>query len=133
MEAKVTKYGREMLCKAHAGDTQLKPITHISLGNGGISEGIPVTVTGNETALKNEIIKKAAESHQYLEEEDASTGEVKAKMRYMVSLGKTELVNEKISEAGLIDADGGLVAYLTFLEKGKDEGMTFQFHIDEIF
>lgn len=132
MEAKITKYGRTALCKAHAGDVELKPITHVALGDGGVSGGAPIAVTGNETALKNEIVKKAVEAHQYLEEADADGG-IKVKTRYTVSLAKSELVDERISEAGLVDADGGLVAYITFLEKGKDEGMAFQFNIDEIF
>lgn len=132
MEAKITKKGRELLCKAHAGDLQLSPITYIALGGGGCSNGTPIAVTGNETVLKNELIKKNIESHQYIEENDAA-GAVKVKMHYAISLGKDELADAKISEAGLVDADNNLIAYITFLEKGKDQGMEFTFNIDEIF
>lgn len=133
MEARMTKLGRELLCKAHAGDIQLSPITYISLGSGGCSNGVPIAVTGNETALKIELTKKSIESHLYIEEDDAVTGFKKVKMQYSISLGKAELVDAKISEAGLLDSDNNLVAYITFLEKGKDQGMEFTFNVDEIF
>lgn len=131
MEAKITKTGRELLCKAHAGDIPLSPITYIALGSGGCQDGIPVEVTGNEIALKAELLKKGITSHQYKEEVAGKT--VKVKMQYTVILTEEELADTKISEAGLLDAEGNLIAYLTFLEKGKDQGMEFTFHIDEIF
>lgn len=133
MEAKMTKRGRELLCKAHAGDVQLSPITYISLGSGGCAEGVPVVVTGNETELKEELIQMPVAAHQYSEELDDSTGATKVKMRYTAVLGEKELPDSVISEAGLVDGDGNLVAYLTFLPKGKDEDMEFVFNIDEIF
>ena len=48
-------------------------------------------------------------------------------------LSKTELANQNISEQGLFDADGDLVAYKTFLSKGKDDDLEFIFDMDEIF
>ena len=50
-----------------------------------------------------------------------------------MKLEKNELANEYISEQGLVDSDGDLVAYKTFLPKGKDEDMEFVFSMDEIF
>lgn len=129
MDAKMTKTGREQLCKAHAGDTELSPITKIALGSGGCRGGEPIEVTGKETELKSKLIEKEIASHQYIEEEESG----KLKTRYTISLGDDELVDQKISEAGLIDGEGRLVAYITFLEKGKDQGMDFTFNIDEIF
>lgn len=133
MEAKMTKKGRELMCKAHAGDVQLSPITYISLGSGGCSGGAPILVTGNETAMKEELVQKEIESHQYLEEADESTGAISVKVRYTIRLSENELVGKTISEAGLLDAEGNLVAYMTFLEKGKDQGMEFIFNMDELF
>lgn len=131
MDAKMTKKGRELLCKAHAGDIQLSPITYIALGSGGCSEGEPIAVTGNETALREELARKEVESHQYSEE---TVGEaVKIKTRYSMSLSESELAGEVISEAGLVDGEGNLIAYLTFTEKGKDQDMEFTFNLDEIF
>ncbi len=131
MEAKMTKKGRELLCKAHAGDARLSPIAHIALGNGGRDDGGPIAVTGLETELKSEIARKAVESHEYGEETDG--GMLKIKERYSISLSEEELAGETISEAGLVDGDGNLVAYLAFLGKGKDKDMEFTFNIDEIF
>lgn len=133
MEAKMTKRGRELLCKAHAGDVTLSPITYIALGKGGCAEGVPIAVMGAETALKEELIKLPVTAHQYSEELDDSTGSTKVKMRYSATLGEKELADETISEAGLIDGDENLIAYITFLGKGKDEDMEFIFNIDELF
>lgn len=131
MEAKITKTGRELLCKAHAGDIQLSPITFIALGDGGCIDGAPIEITGNETELKSELLRKEITAHKYLEEDMQQTKKVK--MQYTSILDENELADTKISEAGLIDAQGNLIAYLTFLEKGKDKGMEFTFNIDEIF
>lgn len=133
MEAKMTKKGRELLCKAHAGIVTLSPVTYIALGSGGCSDGTPIDVTGNEMSLKAELIRKETGAGTYAEELDAESGTYVVKARYMVSLGKEELSDSKISEAGLIDAEGNLVAYITFYEKGKDSGMEFTFYVDEIF
>lgn len=133
MEAKMTKTGRELLCKAHAGDVALSPIAYIALGSGGCSGGVPIAVTGTETALKQELLKKEIESHTYVEEPDESTGAIQVKTRYSITLANTELANEIISEAGLVDAAGNLIAYLTFTEKGKDADMEITFNIDELF
>ena len=48
-------------------------------------------------------------------------------------LGKEELADQTISEQGLFDAEGDLIAYKTFLPKGKDGDMEFIFDMDEIF
>ncbi len=131
MDAKMTKKGRELLCKAHAGDTQLSPITHIALGEGGCSGSSPIAVTGLETALAQELVRKELESHQYGEK--TVDGAVKIWTRYSVTLSESELAGKVISEAGLVDGDGNLVAYLTFMGKGKDQGMEFTFNLDESF
>lgn len=133
MEAKMTKRGRELLCKAHAGDAALSPITYIAMGSGGCTDGVPIAVTGNETELKEELIQMPVAAHQYSEELDDSTGATKVKMRYTATLGEKELPDTIMNEAGLVDGDGNLVAYLTFLPKGKDEDMEVVFCIDELF
>lgn len=121
----ITKTGREKLCKAHAGDISLPPITQMAFGNGGVDgDGVVVAATGEEVSLRNELLKKDIDSHTYPE---TTTG------RYSVRLGKTELADETISEMGLFDAEGDLVAYKTFLPKGKDADMEFIFDMDEIF
>ncbi|HIS61454.1 MAG: phage tail protein [Clostridiales bacterium] len=121
----ITKKGREKLCKAHTGDATLPRITKMVFGNGGIGGGGQVIEpTGEETQLKGFLLEKTIESHSY---------PVTTTARYTAKLEKTELANENISEQGLVDEEGDLVAYKTFLPKGKDDDMEFIFDMDEIF
>lgn len=121
----ITKTGREKLCRAHAGDISLPVITRMAFGNGGVDEsGAVIAATGEEVSLRAELLSKDIEVHTYPE---TTTG------RYSVRLGKSELVGEQLSEMGLVDAEGDLVAYKTFLPKGKDDDMEFVFDMDEIF
>lgn len=121
----ITKTGREKLCRAHAGDISLPPITQMAFGSGGVDgDGAVVAATGEEVSLRAELLTKDIDSHSY---PVTTTG------RYSVRLGKTELADETISEMGLFDAEGDLVAYKTFLPKGKDGDMEFVFDMDEIF
>lgn len=123
-QAIITKTGREKLCRAHAGDSPLPKISHMVLGNGGYSDGSVTEPTGDESALKNQLIKKEISGHTYPETTTC---------RYSMRLTKDELSGQYISEQGLVDEDGDLVAYKTFLPKGKDEDMEFVFDMDEIF
>lgn len=121
----ITTKGREKLCKAHAGEITLSIITQMAFGNGGLTEnGTPIETTGNESSLGNELLRKDIETVTF---PILTTG------RYAVRLSKEELANQIISEQGLYDAEGDLVAYKTFLGKGKDEDMEFVFEMDEIF
>lgn len=125
-QAVITQKGREKLCKAHAGEIVLPAITHMVLGSGGVEDDGKTVInpTGDETALKNQRIKKELSGYSFPE---ATT------CRYNMKLTKEELANEYISEQGLVDAEGDLVAYKTFLPKGKDNDMEFVFDMDEIF
>ena len=121
----ITKTGREKLCRAHAGDITLPVITQMAFGNGGVDAGgTVIATTGEEVSLRGELLKKDIDSHTF---PVATTG------RYSVRLGKEELADQNISEMGLFDAEGDLVAYKTFLPKGKDGDMEFIFDMDEIF
>ena len=121
----ITRKGREKLCKAHAGDIVLPRIVKMVFGNGGINEvGKIVEPTGKETQLKGFLLEKEIEKHTF---PDTTT------VRYTATLGKTELANENISEQGLVDEEGDLILYKTFLPKGKDDDMEFIFDMDEIF
>ena len=121
----ITKTGREKLCKAHAGDIALPIITQMAFGSGGVDEsGTVIATTGEEAALRNELLRKNIDSHTF---PITTTG------RYSVRLGKEELADQNISEMGRFDAAGDLVAYKTFLPKGKDSDMEFIFDMDEIF
>ena len=73
-----------------------------------------------------ELLKKDIGSHSYTDDKETTC-------RYTVRLGKAELANQNISEQGLFDSDGDLIAYKTFLPKGKDDDMEFIFDMDEVF
>ena len=53
--------------------------------------------------------------------------------RYTVTLSETELADENISEIGLYDAAGDIVAIKNFKAKGKDSDMEMTFMLDDIF
>lgn len=121
----ITTKGREKLCKAHAGQIVLPIISKMAFGKGGVdADGNVIETTGEEEALKEELLQKNVEGFTF---------PIGTTCRYTVRLGKEELANELISEQGLFDVDGDLIAYKTFLPKGKDDDMEFIFDMDEIF
>ena len=123
----ITATGRKKLCRAHAGDGTLPAITKMAWGNGGVDEtGQPISTTGNEIGLYNELLVKDIESHAYVNEEETTC-------RYTATLEAGELSGEEISEMGLYDADGDLVAYRTFMRKGKDADIPQIYDMEEIF
>lgn len=123
----ITIIGRRKLCKAHAGDIQLPAIVKIAWGDGGVTEdGMPKETSGNEIGLYNELLKKDITGHSYPVEDETTC-------RYSGYLDKGELTGKDISEMGLYDADGDLIAYRTFRRKGKDEDIPMSFDMDEIF
>lgn len=123
----ITGTGRKKLCRAHSGDQALPAIAQMAFGSGGVdTDGNVVETTGAETALRTELLKKDVDSHSY-------TNEGQTTCRYTVRLSKPELANQNISEQGLFDAEGDLIAYKTFLPKGKDDDMEFIFDMDEVF
>lgn len=126
-QAVITEVGKKKLCKAHAGDLTLPAITKMVWGDGGLDEGgTPKETTGQETALYNQLLEKDIESHSYPVEGETTC-------RYTGMLEKGELTGKNISEMGLVDAEGDLVAFKTFLPKGKDEDVPMEFNMDEVF
>ncbi|MDR2024014.1 MAG: phage tail protein [Hungatella sp.] len=123
----ITAIGRKKLCKAHAGDITLSPIKYMAWGDAGVdAEGQPVIATGNEIALYNQLLKKEIEGHIYVTEEEAT-------WRYTATLEAGELTGKEISEMGLFDEEGDLIAYRTFMRKGKDADIPQIYDMDEIF
>ena len=123
----ITAVGRKKLCMAHAGDIELPVITQMAWGSGGADEtGQPIDTTGNEIGLYQELLRKDIESHSYV-------NEGKTTCRYTATLEAGELDNSYISEMGLYDEDGDLVAYRTFMRKGKDAEIPQIYDMDEIF
>ena len=124
-DTKITVKGREKLCKAHAGDIILPKLKYIAYGDGGTdTQGMPFTVTGEETELRNELLRMEIDEHNYLKETTCE---------YKSGLGKEDLANTYISELGIFDVENDLIVYKTFLKKGKDDDMLFDFSLQEIF
>ncbi len=124
MNILMTNRGREKLCKAHAGDIELPAVKYIAFGTGGVDENrIPIPVTGEEVALRNEEHRMEL-THQF---------PLPTTCEYLSDLDKTILPNQYISELGFFDEEEELVMYSTFLEKGKDNDMEFNFAIKEVF
>ena len=123
----ITAVGRKKLCMAHAGDIALPVITQMAWGSGGADEtGQPLDTTGNEIGLYQELLRKDIESHVYVNEGQTTC-------RYTATLEAGELDNSYISEMGLYDEDGGLIAYRTFMRKGKDADIPQIYKMDSIF
>lgn len=123
----ITLTGRKKFCKAHAGDMTLPVITHMAWGDGGVDEnGTPKTASGNEIGLYQELMKKEIETHAY-------TDEAETTCRYTATLERGELTGSEISEMGLFDEEGDLIAYRTFMRKGKDADIPQIYDMDEIF
>lgn len=123
----ITVTGRKKICKAHAGDITLPILATIGWGDGGVDEnGLPKMATGNEVALYGELLKKDIEKRIYVNDEETTC-------RFTATLEKGELTGKEISEMGLFDADGDLIAYRTFMRKGKDADIPQIYDMDEIF
>lgn len=125
MIGKMTDIGKQKLCKAHAGDTPLPKIEKMVFGSGGTAEdGTPLAVSGMETALKTQMLEKNIASRSFPS---------LVSCEYICRLTKAELAGQYVSEVGLVDADGDLVAYRTMRSIGKDDDMEIEFSITETF
>lgn len=122
----ISQRRRILLCQITSGAiTTLPKITHIALGTGGVDEnGEPLIPSDTQTALNHQVGQYEIEPVSYPEETTA---------QYTITIPEHELVGEKISEAGLIDADGNLCAVKNMYVKQKDEGVTFTFTFDDEF
>ena len=120
-----TNKAREKMVKARAGDIVLPKIKNMVFGDGGAdSSGKPITPMGENTKLKNEMLRKNIDEHSYL---NSTT------CRYSCTLTKEDLADKNINEIGLIDEEGDLIAVKTFGNKYKDADMEMIFQIDDEF
>lgn len=124
-DAVMTQKGRENLTKAHAGDILLPKLKYIAYGDGGVDENrVPLPTTGEEVSLRHELLRMELDDHNY---------PIPTTCQYESGLSKTDLANTYLSELGIFDEEGDLIIYKTFLPKGKDDDMRFQFSVQEIF
>lgn len=102
-------------------------IIEMKWGDGGVDEkGVPKEVTGNEIGLYNEIWNVKIESLAFIGDDETTC-------RYTSTLEKGVVTGKEISEMGLFDEEGDMVAYRTFMRKGKDEDIPQTYDMDEIF
>ena len=122
----ITNLRRERLCKITSGALEKMPaITHVAFGDGGVDEsGAVIPPTGSQTALNHELGRYPVDSVAY---------PVATTARYTVTIPANALAGAQISEAALVDADGGLCAIRNMLPKGKDADVTFTFTFDDEF
>lgn len=124
-ESVVTVKAKEKMLKARAGVQLLPKIVGMAFGDGGVTaEGVVIHPSGEQLQLKNELLRKEIDG--YIEVSNT-------RYRYTCTLSEGELVNQKISEVALYDAEGDLVAIKNCLVKGKDEDTVMVFEIDDIF
>jgi len=122
----ITLYRRKSLCEITSGaSSSLAPVTHIAFGDGGVdSVGDPIQPENTAVALENEVARYALDTVNFPEPTTA---------RYIVTIPEDDLGGAEISEAGLVDSDGGLCAVKTFYVKKKDVGVAFTFTFDDEF
>lgn len=121
-----TAYRRKSLCQITSGAIDsLPPVTQIALGSGGLNDDGTVKEPDiDQTALVVELGRFDVEQPTY---------PIDTTARYTVTIPEDALVGEVISEAGLLDSEGNLVAIRNMLPKGKDEGVEFTFTFDDEF
>ena len=122
----ITLTRRKYLCQVTSGAISTMPaITHIAFGSGGVdASGNPLTPSNAQAALNNEIARFPIDCVEYPADTSA---------RYKVTIGSSELVSEKISEAALVDDNGDTHAIKNMHVKQKDEGVSFVFTFDDEF
>ena len=124
-DAVVTLKARKKMVQARAGVITLPPIVGMVFGTGGVdASGVPVVPSGNDESLKQEIFRKEVDSYTFTDDTTC---------RYLCTLAVNECANEDISEIGLYDSDGDLIAVKTFKAKGKDADLEMTFQINDIF
>lgn len=123
-DAVVTIAARIKMVKARAGVMQLPAIVGMAFGDGGVDEnGEPIAPSGSDTALKNEVFRKAVDNYEFVSDTTC---------RYFCTLSVDECVDVNINELALYDAEGDLVAIKTFKNKGKDADLEMTFRVDDV-
>ena len=108
----ITAVGRKNSAKLTPSKV-LSPIAQMGWGDGGVDEnGTPKVVTGEETALFSELMRKDVEEPVYVNDGHTTC-------RYASTLEDNDLVGKEISEIALYDSDGDMVMIQTFTRKRK--------------
>ena len=124
-DAVVTLQAKKKMMRARAGEISLPKIVGMAFGSGGVDSSLNViTPVATQTKLNNELLRKKIDGYTILSD---------SKCRYECTLKNSELVGSYISELGLYDEDGDLVAIKNFMRKGKDADIEMTMQIDDEF
>ena len=125
MASTITNKRMELLAAASRGESTLAAITHIAFGDGGAdSSGRPLTPDPAQEQLNNELGRYAI---------DEAESPVFNVSRFTATIPVGELAGAEISEAGLYDADGNLVAVKNMAPRTKDGDLQLVYSFDDEF
>lgn len=121
----VTTKAKKKMLEARAGKAALPKIVGMAFGTGGVnSSGEIVAHSADQNKLHKEVLRKNIDGYEVISD---------TKIRYRCTLDVNELADTYISEVGLYDAQGDMVAMKAFLKKGKDADMEAIFECDDTF
>lgn len=121
----VTTKAKKKMLEARAGIAALPKIVGMAFGTGGTNDsGVVVPHSADQNTLHKEVLRKAVDGYEVISD---------TKIRYSCTLAANELAGTYISECGLYDADGDIVAMKSFMKKGKDDDMEVVFECEDMF
>ena len=121
----ITKAARQKLVCARAGAIELPKIVGMAFGNGGVdTDGNIIAPGEGQNILANELYRKPVDGYSFPDDTIC---------RYERTLTEQELAGEEISEIGLYDEDGDIIAIKAFKRKGKDNDIAQTYILDDIF
>lgn len=124
MEVYISKQAKKKVMQARAGIKPLPKAKYIAFGDGGVSQANEILAIDLENPmLKNQLLKKQIETFDFPTETSC---------RYVVTLGKKELIGKKISEMALLDEENDIIGIVAFLPKYKDDDMEMTFEVTDI-
>lgn len=121
----VTTIAKKKMLQARAGIAPVSKIVGMAFGTGGVnSQDVVVPHSPEQNKLHKEVLRKNVDKYEVVSD---------TCIRYKTTLTESELANTYISEVGLYDADGDMVAMKAFMKKGKDADMEVVFECDDTF
>lgn len=124
-ETVVTTQAKRKMVRARAGIAVIPKIVGMVFGDGGVdADGVVKPHLADQNTLYHELLRKEVDGYEVISD---------TKIRYRCTLTESELANTYISEIGLYDADGDMVALKAFLKKGKDADIECIFECDDTF
>lgn len=121
----VTTIAKKKMLEARAGIAPLSKITGMAFGTGGVNDSdelVPHSEAQNQ--LHSEVLRKEIDGYEVISD---------TCICYKTTLAENELADTYISELGLYDADGDMVAMKSFMKKGKDGDMEVIFECEDTF